>query len=1214
MRIQRIRLKNLNSLRIEAVIDFESAPFTYSGLFAITGDTGAGKSTILDAITLALYGKTARAHEKEVVSYGAMESLAEVEFSTEKGIYRALWQVSRKKDGSLGNVHRSLDQKNIDGIWENMDTGITKLDGKGERRGLVEETCGLGYEQFRRSVLLAQGDFALFIKANDTDRSALLERLTESEIYSRLSKAAHEKNKLEALELEKLEQERGLLKGLSKEEKADLKGQLESLKHARVQATESWQKHQENARWIDQLNRLRAQLEQKTNGFEAFKLEMQAWQPRLDRLILHEKTQPLQGKLAVLQQMESDTAANAQLLQETIENLSLQTEKKAVQQLELEKSQHHLALSQKALRDFEPIYTQSVKLEMQLASFHDKHHALSIQKAEFSERHLRISKELTAQTEKNETITRQLLEAEAWLSDNARAEHLEGELPVISNMREQMLASFSQQRDVENQLAAQAKQLETAQTLRAELAEKEKTARSHWDSLQLRKNELLAQAELDPQQAQSQLDEKIEFLSDRLFAYEQLEQLQLAYRQTLAEISALRWDQENVETEDFILNSAILSAIDYLTALQQEEQYKRGLLHQQMALAGITAHRHLLQENEPCPLCGGLDHPHAHNLPQKTFEKELTADLDQLMGRLELARKQYEQLLKKQNKITARIQEIEPDMENIGSKALLELLETAAKQEEKLAEFLLVTQHNQEDGDAKRQLKSRLETLKSLRTHYDSLEIALRTAENALQNQVHRVEEQQSLVDNTQRLITQIQGQLQLEKAEFEAVMARLNKYLKKYQLVFAVDTFKNDFAGLKKMHADYQLFEQQKNQAMTAHAASQEAVQSLQIQAGQWENQIKLLNGEIESIQLAINEVVEKLKKLLGDLDAGKEKARLQMEYEQAIARADAQSAALNQLEVSAAGLAERKQATEKSLTGLRTKLAQLSAELEKEAIALDFSGLEAVRAALLPGAEAAMLQEKQLYFGRENQTYTTTLSALQMELEAALQREFPETDIEVIEQKIAELDGEMKRISEKIGEIQGILDREKTQEKALKVLMEKIERQKRECLRWEKLHELIGHNKGEKFRKFAQGLTLQRLIYNANQHLERLNGRYHIRRKNPENLDLEIIDTFQADNVRSMNTLSGGELFLASLAMALGLSDLAGHKTRIESLFIDEGFGALDEHALETAISTLETLQQRGVTIGIISHIRELKERIAVQINVKKMANGFSTVEVIG
>ncbi|PIP99232.1 MAG: hypothetical protein COW76_16795 [Shewanella sp. CG18_big_fil_WC_8_21_14_2_50_42_11] len=154
--------------------------------------------------------------------------------------------------------------------------------------------------------------------------------------------------------------------------------------------------------------------------------------------------------------------------------------------------------------------------------------------------------------------------------------------------------------------------------------------------------------------------------------------------------------------------------------------------------------------------------------------------------------------------------------------------------------------------------------------------------------------------------------------------------------------------------------------------------------------------------------------------------------------------------------------------------------------------------------------------------------------------------------------------------------------------------------------LHALIGSQKGDKFRKFAQGLTLDHLVALANRQLERLQGRYLLERKESDALELQVLDTWQGDAVRDTRTLSGGESFLVSLALALALSDLVSHKTSIDSLFLDEGFGTLDSQTLDTALDALDNLNASGKMIGVISHIEAMKERIDVQIKVNKM-NGL-------
>jgi exonuclease SbcC len=201
-------------------------------------------------------------------------------------------------------------------------------------------------------------------------------------------------------------------------------------------------------------------------------------------------------------------------------------------------------------------------------------------------------------------------------------------------------------------------------------------------------------------------------------------------------------------------------------------------------------------------------------------------------------------------------------------------------------------------------------------------------------------------------------------------------------------------------------------------------------------------------------------------------------------------------------------------------------------------------------------------------------------------------------------------------VGEVRAIIKNDDAQRARQAAYSFQIEAAHREYVRWDSLRALIGSADGSVFARFAQGLTLERLTVLANRHLALLNPRYSIRRAadgEAGDLELEILDHYQADVARPMRSLSGGESFLASLALALGLSELASGSTSIESLFIDEGFGSLDADTLETAMSALETLQARGKTIGVISHVPAMQERIQAQIKVTKESGGCSRLTVI-
>jgi exonuclease SbcC len=164
---------------------------------------------------------------------------------------------------------------------------------------------------------------------------------------------------------------------------------------------------------------------------------------------------------------------------------------------------------------------------------------------------------------------------------------------------------------------------------------------------------------------------------------------------------------------------------------------------------------------------------------------------------------------------------------------------------------------------------------------------------------------------------------------------------------------------------------------------------------------------------------------------------------------------------------------------------------------------------------------------------------------------------------------------------------------------------------MKWERLHELIGSSDGKKFRNFAQGLTFEIMIANANRRLESMNDRYLLVQNPEKPLDLCVIDNYQAGEVRPTKNLSGGESFIISLALALGLSNMAGRNVRVDSLFLDEGFGTLDDDSLETAIETLAGLKQDGKLIGVISHVAAIKERIPTKIEIMKKSGGRSTLK---
>ena len=286
----------------------------------------------------------------------------------------------------------------------------------------------------------------------------------------------------------------------------------------------------------------------------------------------------------------------------------------------------------------------------------------------------------------------------------------------------------------------------------------------------------------------------------------------------------------------------------------------------------------------------------------------------------------------------------------------------------------------------------------------------------------------------------------------------------------------------------------------------------------------------------------------------------------------------------------------------------------LEKNVAATEFKTLDSLRAALLDNAVAVVLDQLDTQLRDDATKAAALLDAARKEIKQLRDLKTLEgEDAEKFKHKQDELDGKKEALVAEQTRRSGRITTD-DENRRRKAEQERATSEARALLAvWQRLRDLIGTADGSKFRKYAQSITLDILLRHANRHLSKLNDRYRIGRRESAALDLEIEDFYQAQAKRPMSSLSGGESFLVSLALALGLSDLAGRNVRIQSLFIDEGFGSLDPEALEIAIAALEGLRQEEKTIGVISHVEVLKERIGTQVVVEKQAGGISTLRVV-
>lgn len=328
------------------------------------------------------------------------------------------------------------------------------------------------------------------------------------------------------------------------------------------------------------------------------------------------------------------------------------------------------------------------------------------------------------------------------------------------------------------------------------------------------------------------------------------------------------------------------------------------------------------------------------------------------------------------------------------------------------------------------------------------------------------------------------------------------------------------------------------------------------------------------------------------------------------------------------------------------RLAMQKVSSAKEQLLLLQNTASAEQKRFEVIEKALNVLRQERsQLLKGKSADEAEAVVAKREKELNLALEK--ARKEVEAVHNRLSGLQGEMKQITLAIGELQEqykkiespeqlpeIIKKQQEEnlntERALSTMEARLLQQAKNKLtveqiakelaekqtiaeRWAKLNKLIGSADGAKFKVIAQSYTLNLLLLHADKHLSYLSKRYKLQQV-PDTLALQVIDCDMCDEIRTVYSLSGGESFLISLALALGLSSLSSNNLKVESLFIDEGFGSLDAESLRTAMEALEQLQMQGRKIGVISHVQEMSERISVQVQVHKKVNGKSVLTVVG
>lgn len=1241
MRILNLRLKNLNALKGEWKIDFTQSPFVDNGLFAITGPTGAGKTTLLDAICLALYHQTPRlgaisVSNNDIMTRGTAECLAEVEFDIKGKAYRAFWSMRRARGKADGNL------QSADVELAEVESGKVLATQVRPKSDEIERLTGLNFARFTKSMMLSQGDFAAFLNANEGDRAELLEELTGTEIYGQISQAVHQ----QFTEAKQTKKEYSLkLEGvtlLSEEQVTALEQQLSEVQVSVKALNTDIEYLQQQKHWQQALEESKNAVNTAKHNKADADAAISEAKDELDRLRRSEPAEALRVPYVSMQTLKRDVESYRTRLNEKTALLPdvQQQKQQAAQGVE----QAHAALNnaksqsseleQRITNDVLPIDNELGHSEKAL-----RHHRESIET---------LTHELNAleqqKTQREHEVASQKREQE-WLSSylnanaslGAMAEHISGWHESAGHIANeyQTISALAQKHEADTHSLAElkAKQQGIEQSVAALSAQCEKE-QQHLGQCQQALDALLVNG--DKAALTQERDSKLAQWNNLL----KLEHLQQQYSDAEGELSELT-SQHHAHHETLNQQQAERNR---LVELYKQTRTELKDIEALIALdAEVAQLRAQLKAGEPCPVCGANEHPVssvAIDVPETISRRDA---LKQKLESIELegakakesvtnAELTLAQIEKQCSQLTASKESLTVKWRGLTE----ELIAAFTSFNETLPALDIADKKGLSDFVA--QFKARGEAIKAQLESIAHAEAALNGATSTVTNINNTLLTKTNEKQLIEQQVTSLQQQMSndseaLEKKQrdldsrTQSVLTRIAELLEQAPEQEKEQEQPPSAQNLQQWLAD-------KAEALKTYKQNKQQFEVLTPHITDFNNKVIELKRDIESVSKQLKQANDESVKVAETIAALKQKRDTLFPEKDIDAQRTQASDAIAKAESTLQDTTQQLHAADTRVSTLEAEIAQLNEQLKEKKAAFEqanaqfteklsaspFDDEKAFSAALLNDDERKRLVSLEKTLVEKHSQAQLRLSNAEETLNKLLSHESATSWQASLDEKGAMWVSDA--LAEKMVQKDTLLSQQGQVEQQVRANNQAREKQQQlvsEMASFETyyddityLHSLIGSASGDKFRRFAQGLTLDNLVQLANQQLDKLHGRYQLIRKENEGLGLSVLDTWQGDVVRDTKTLSGGESFLVSLALALALSDLVSHKTSIDSLFLDEGFGTLDAETLDVALDALDNLNASGKMIGVISHIEAMKERIPTQLKViKRNGVGLSALE---